>query len=214
MMSVRFSTSSRFTALLISGLLSAPWLVAAGCAGSAPSAASAQAAPTHAADFFPLAKGWRWAYDVTREGQTVLATYVVIDRQGAEAVVQSGGAEIGYFVGDKGIAHQAGHGAGDYELQEPLQKGATWAVENGRATIVATEQSVTVPAGTFAGCLVVEISRQDPPRVTRTTFAPFVGPVIIEQQVVDATGSGSSTRALLRGMTMPGADVFAPPPVR
>jgi len=182
-----------------------------GCAGQTPGPAKPATTATHASDFYPLAKGWRWAYDVERDGQTVLATFAVVSREGAEATVLSGDAEIRYHVSEQGVAHAAGHGAGDYELREPVAQGTTWPVEGGHATITATGQTATVPAGTFPGCIVVEISRQEPPRVTRTTFAPFLGPVLIDQQVVDPAGGASHTRAVLRGVTQPGADPFASP---
>jgi len=187
-------------------------LASAACSGPKPSVATPATASAHASDFYPLTKGWRWAYDVERDGQTVLATFAVAERQGALATVLSGDAEIRYYVSDQGVAHAMGQGAGDYELREPLARGTTWPVEGGHATVVATGETATVPAGIYNGCVVVEISRNEPPRVTRTTFAPFVGPVIIDQQVVDPAGGAAHTRAVLRGLTQPGSDPFAAAP--
>lgn len=184
----------------------------AACSGPKPPAAAPPAAAAHASDFYPLTKGWRWAYDVERDGQTVLATFAVAERDGALATVLSGDAEIRYFVSEQGVAHAMGQSAGDYELREPLARGTTWPVEGGHATVVATGETASVPAGIYNGCVVVEISRNEPPRVTRTTFAPFIGPVIIDQQVVDPAGGAAHTRAVLRGLTQPGSDPFAAAP--
>jgi hypothetical protein len=65
-----------------------------------------------------------------------------------------------------------------------------------------------VPAGRYDGCIVVEESRLDPPRLVRTTYAPGIGPVAIEYLVHDPATAQFQTalRASLRGATPPGKD--------
>jgi len=47
------------------------------------------------------------------------------------------------------------------------------------------------------------VTRTDPVRITRTTFAPDVGPVALEMQVQDGARFLTTTRARLRAVTRP-----------
>ncbi len=91
-------------------------------------------------------------------------------------------------------------------MKNPVATGTEWPVAGGRARITAVAQSVTVTAGRFDDCVVVEATRTDPPRVVRTTFAPGVGPVIIELQIHVGGEMTTVTRATLRAVTRPGQD--------
>ncbi len=99
-------------------------------------------------------------------------------------------------------------GVGDYVLKNPLTKDATWPVAGGTARVVSTGEEVTVDAGHFYDCAVVEVTRTDPPRLARTIFAPDVGPVVIEVQVQQDGKYVVTTRARLRSATKPGDDPF------
>ncbi|HTB57011.1 MAG TPA: hypothetical protein VLC06_04015, partial [Polyangia bacterium] len=59
----------------------------------------------------------------------------------------------------------------------------------------------------FLGCIVIEVTRTDPVRVTRTTFAPDLGPVMLEMQVQDGAKFTTTTRARLRAVTRPGETI-------
>jgi hypothetical protein len=95
------------------------------------------------------------------------------------------------------------------DLRNPIAKDATWPVAGGTARVVSTTEEVTVDAGHFYDCAVVEVTRSDPPRLARTIFAPDVGPVVIEVQVQQDGKYVVATRASLRSATKPGDDPFA-----
>jgi hypothetical protein len=162
-----------------------------------------------AADFYPLTPGWKWAYDVEKDGMNILATYAVLERNGDTAVVQAGDDRLTYAVTAEGIAQMDGGMLGDYVIKNPVQVGAEWAVAGGRAHIASVTADFKMDSGEhYLGCLVVEVTRTDPVRVTRTTFAPDVGPVLLEMQVQEGEGPGQRlttvTRARLRAVTRPG----------
>ena len=186
------------------------WLAFAGaCASSGSPGASAPRKNLTAADYYPLASGWKWAYDVEKDGTNILATYVVLERNGDVASVQAGDEQLTYAVTADGVAQKDGGAVGDYVIKNPLKLGAEWPVAGGRAKIVATDQEITLePAGKFDGCVVVEVTRTDPVRIVRTTYAPDVGPVALELQVQDGQRFVTSTRARLRAVTKPGEEAL------
>ena len=67
---------------------------------------------------------------------------------------------------------------------------------------------MTVPAGTYTNCAVVEEFRTSPDRVLRTIYAAGIGPVSVEYQVHNPLVGRFETplRASLRGVTRPGGD--------
>ncbi len=159
-----------------------------------------------AADFYPLAPGWKWAYDVEKDGINILATYAVLERNGDTAVVQAGDERLTYAVTPEGVAQKDGGMLGDFIIKNPVQAGAEWMVDGGRAHIVSVSADFKMDSGEhYLGCLVVEVTRTDPVRVTRTTFAPDVGPVMLEMQVQEGQGQKFTTltRARLRAVTRP-----------
>lgn len=75
----------------------------------------------------------------------------------------------------------------------------------GRAHLASVTADFKLDSGEhYFGCIVVEITRTDPVRVTRTTFAPDLGPVMLEVQVQDGAKFTTITRARLRAVTRPG----------
>jgi hypothetical protein len=178
-------------------------LLAAACATSGPSRPAAPP-PEQAAAYYPLEPGWKWAYAIEQGGQIVLATYVVLDRVGQTVAVQAGDDRIHYELRPDGIVRKEALGVDDYLIKGPVRAGATWQVSGGTAKVVATNETVQLDAGRFEGCAIVEERRRSPERVTRTTFAPGIGPVRIE---VDVEGAPPErVRAVLRGYTKPGQD--------
>jgi hypothetical protein len=188
----------------IATVLLASVLAGAGCATGAASV-SAPRRDLRAADYYPLATGWKWAYDVEKDGMNILAIYSVLERTGEVAVVQNGVERLTYTVTGEGIAQTDEGAIGDYVIKNPVTLGAEWAVAGGRAKIVAVDKEMVLePAGKFTGCVVVEVTRTDPVRVVRTTYAPEVGPVAVEVEVQDGQRFVTATRALLRALTRPG----------
>jgi hypothetical protein len=157
-----------------------------------------------AADYYPLGTGWKWAYDVEKEGVNILATYAVLERTGDTAVVQAGDERLAYAVTADGVAQKDGDRMGDYVIHNPVQVGAEWPVEGGRARITSVTADFQLDSGEhYLGCAVVEVTRNDPVRISRTTFAPDLGPVMLELQVQEGQKFVTITRARLRAVTRP-----------
>jgi hypothetical protein len=158
-----------------------------------------------AADYYPLADGWKWAFDVEQDGTNILATYVVVERKEAVAVIQAGNERLTYVVTPDGVAQFDGNAIGDYVIKNPIRQGAEWPVAGGRARIASVDETLNIESvGRYAGCVTVEVTRSDPARVTRTVFAPDLGPVALEMQVQEGAKFVTTTRARLRAVTKPG----------
>jgi len=188
-----------------------------GCATASSSVSSgASGKPLGAGDYYPLSPGWKWAYDLVKDDQPMLATYAVLERTPDTAIVQAGEERLAYAVTPDGIARKEGVATGDFLIRNPIALGAAWPVVGGSAKIAAVGQTITVPSGdVYTDCVVVETLRADPARLSRTTFAPGVGPVVVEMQVQQQQGGRFVTtlRATLRAVTKPGEDPFAGPAV-
>ena len=182
------------------------------CASSPPGPAVSPARSTTAADYFPLDAGWKWAYELDRGGQHMLAVYTVLERLPDGAIVQAGDERISYAVTPQGIAMKDGPVVGDFMLKNPVVLGATWNVAAGTAKVVSVDKTVSGPSGDYKNCVVVEMLRREPNRMSRTTFAPGVGPVEIEVQVESQGKFVTTTHATLRGATKPGQDPLAVAP--
>jgi hypothetical protein len=183
-----------------------------GCATTSPAPATGGPPPDDAAAYYPLVRGWSWAYNVERDGDTLLLIQSVLDRSGDTAVVQAGDQRLSYALDRDGIARREGLRTSDYVLRSPVRAGASWPIEGGEAKVIAVGQTVTVPGGTFPQCATVEESRTNPQRINRTAYCAGVGPVTIEVQVHDPlTGQFKlEMRAALRGVTRPGEDPLGP----
>lgn len=207
----RMLTASRFLASASLASVLVAIATSAGCATAPTAAARAPAQPTVAADYYPLEPGWKWAYEVERDGDRILAVYAVLERTPDTAVIQAGEERMTYAVTGAGIAQKEGAASGDFVLKNPIALGAEWPVTGGSARVAAVDQTVTVLSGDYARCVVVETLRSDPPRLTRTTYAPGVGPVALEVQVQDQGRFVTTLRASLRGLTKPGEDPLGAP---
>jgi hypothetical protein len=184
--------------------------VGSGCASTpVSSAAAAPQKPGSASDYFPLDAGWKWAYDLDRSGEHMLAVYQVMERVLDGAIVQAGEERISYAVTPEGVAQKDGSVVGDFVLKNPIAPGAGWPVFAGTAKVIAVDQKISVPSGDYTGCVVVETLRHDPNRLSRTTFARGVGPVAIEVQIESEGRFVTTMRASLRGTTKPGEDPLA-----
>ena len=127
------------------------------------------------------------------------------------AVIQAGDERLTYVVTPDGVAQFDGGAIGDYVIKNPIKQGAEWAVAGGRARIAAANEEVNIESvGRYAGCVVVEVTRTEPARVTRTVFAPDLGPVALEMQVQEGQKFVTKARARLRAVTKPG-DLLAMP---
>jgi len=154
-----------------------------GCASSQARIGAATPASSSALDYYPLLPGWGWAYEIEREGTTVLALYSVAERRQEVAVIKHGEERIEYALLPDGIARREGSRPGDYILKPPLRAGSAWPVSDGTATVAEAGKTVTLASGSYRDCAVVEEVRRDPNRVTRTTYCRDAGPVEIEMRV-------------------------------
>jgi hypothetical protein len=193
------------------------WLMMASCATAPPATPTAEAPPPDdARQYYPLELGWKWAYDVQRGNEPILAVYSVRARQDSRVELQAGEETIRYEVTADGIARSQSSGeeadkrapSTDYILRSPIRVGNRWPITDGLATITAVGQTVTVPAGTFTNCVTVEEAREGPSRLVRTTYAPGVGPVSLDSlvQIPGRSTYESTLRASLRGVNRPGED--------
>ncbi len=183
-----------------------------GCAAAPPKPNSVSAPPESALAYYPLAVGWKWAYDLEKDGQQILAIYSVLESNADGAIILIGDEHLAYSVSPEGIARRENDRAADFILKSPVTAGAQWAIADGKARILSVGETVTVAAGTFTNCATVEEVRLNPNRLVRTTFAAGIGPISLEYQINDpATGQLQiAMRASLRGVTKPGEDPLGP----
>ncbi len=154
----------------------------AGVRPASPSAAAAAQDPTA---YFPLAVGneWSWVDRSPRMGAgTPKQRTVRIVSRDAE----------GYFVDDARGALKVAHGCIQDRVRRilcaPFDLDRSWSsivseTSTERYQIAAVGLTVTVPAGTFDGCILVRARNRaaaDAEMILETTYAPGVGPVRIE----------------------------------
>jgi hypothetical protein len=144
------------------------------------------------ADYFPLAVGNRWTFLDRSPGQAggTRRTIKIVER-----------APDGFFVDDaRGALRVEGDCLRDRVrrlLCAPLQPGHSWTSVVGpsateRYEIAGAGETVTVPAGTFAGCVRVrsQVRAGSVDGVAELTYAPGVGPVRLETfAVVDGVAT-------------------------
>ena len=158
---------------------------AIGCAGGGPASGTRPAATSAAAepaDFFPLAVGHRWTF-LDRSPQAAepsRRTVTILSRD-----------PQGYYLDDQRGALRADHDCLQDRARRllcaPIEVGRTWTSVVGpsvteRYEIAGVEEMVTVPAGTFRGCVRVrsQVRAAGVEQVAELTYAPGVGPVRLE----------------------------------
>lgn len=77
-------------------------------------------------------------------------------------------------------------------LKLPPTAGASWKNENGRYAITSVDEIVTVPAGTFTGCIEVTHWTADGNVMVVTLYAPGIGMVQREERFPILAGIGSA----------------------
>src|SRR5258707_13641937 len=75
-----------------------------------------------AADYYPLAEGWKWAYDLEKDGEKILGIYSVVERSEGGATILAGTEKLTYSVTPQGIAQMDSGGGADYVLKNPPAK--------------------------------------------------------------------------------------------
>lgn len=129
---------------------------------------------------YPLEVGRSWTFQVKRPGgeTTTTVTRVAAVEDGAVVMV-SGDVSYRYVLRDDGLWRPSQQA---YLLKAPIEEGASWpGAVGGTVKVLSTDETVTVPAGTYAHCVVVEENVPEARLVQRHTFCPDVGPVRLEQ---------------------------------
>jgi hypothetical protein len=171
-----------------------------GC-GSPAESKTAAAAPVADASpemerYLPLEDGTVFSYDThseLRNAQGLLIVQVSRPRTGRVDLRMGSRTERLQFVPD-GIAYVEG----GYLLKAPLTKGSTWRSRTGVVRIENTEETATVPAGKFEGCLrTIEESHDAAlPRTVASVYCPHVGLVMVAVDGMTAEGHDRETAVL------------------
>ena len=181
--------------------------LAAGCA-HAPAGPIASAAAPRPADFFPLAVGNEWVY-VDRSpalpaGGAAPQRVVRIVERSADGFFRD--SERGELRADADCLRDRQRRL----LCAPIRAGNGWVSVTGvsateRYEIVAVDERVETPAGTFAGCVRVRAHLRAGPsaeNVLELTYAPGVGPVRIETFAVVEGKTAAQVRAELKSHSL------------
>ncbi len=139
--------------------------------------------------FFPLVDGNAYHYETISlgdeaksSGGMLMARVHRSSPTSGELRLPSGTRHIEYA--NDGVVSVSTTGGRTYVLKVPLVASSIWPGEHGGQTrITAVDVAVTVPAGSYSGCLTTEELRggDSPMRVT-TTYCPDIGIVALEAQ--------------------------------
>ncbi len=185
----------RARAMVSVAALTALALFVGACAGTEEETVTV-AAPTGIHDFYPLAEGARWAYLIRTDRGDAFTIFMAREvAPGQFDVAAQGGEPRRYELRDDGIYMPEVEG---WLLRGPIAVGTRWSGAGGRAErITAVDQTVTVPAGTFEGCLRVESEPNDAGFRTTTDYCPHVGAAYLEH-VTRLEISGAEVRVVGR----------------
>jgi hypothetical protein len=147
--------------------------------------------------WYPLDVGNTWSFTVreVKGGPAILIVTKVVAFDGQLALLQTGTAESTLRVTPDAIVREP---SGSVLLRVPPKLGDKWAGATGSAIeITKTDVALTTEAGRFEGCVeTTELFGGDDMRITRTTFCPEVGPVML-----DVRPAGLSADAVPQGET-------------
>ena len=180
-------------------------LLSMGTALGACSSPPAAQAPAPAADtdakpelerYLPLEDGTVFSYDTQSEQRNahgLLIVQVSRPRTGRVDLRMGSRTERLQFVPD-GIAYVEG----GYLLKVPLAKGSTWRSRTGMVRIESTDETASVPAGKFEGCLrtVEEVKDAGLARTVSSLYCPHVGLVMVDVNGMTPEGHDRETAVL------------------
>jgi hypothetical protein len=181
-----------------SAALRAVAMLLAGCAAQAQAHPPTTSASTAGiARYLPLEDGTIFAYETHTlpggEGGLLVLEVRRHTRDSAELVVAGRARRL--MLTPDAIAHAGG----GFLLREPLSAGAEWQGDFGHVRVTRVETSVTVPAGTFAGCVetVEVLATREGEKRTTTSFCPGVG-IALRETEVEQGGEHQSERIALK----------------
>lgn len=175
-------------------------LALSACATSSETTKKKTEAAKSAGDFYPLAIGTTWSYEVKLLGETRQIEVSTLKKNDDGYVEDSTGAQ--FLVDSFGVRDQK-----RYLLRNPIAAGTKWtnvvsvsSVEN--YEILAADQPCDAPAGQWEGCVVVESRnrvQEGVVLVNEMTFAPGVG-IVRLSTVLESNGKQipQSTLALMK----------------
>lgn len=144
--------------------------------------------------YFPLEDGRLYQYATLEGGETGMLVAKVHRVDATHGELRLSNATKRFVYTEGGVAYDGGA----IILKAPLDVGASWPGEHGGVTrIVSTSTSMTVPAGTYAGCIQTAEEGGRGAKYT-TTYCPGVGMVLLEV----STSSGEA-RAALKSYGLP-----------
>lgn len=141
--------------------------------------------------FFPLTDGTIYTYQTeTDRGPDMFM--VRVRRVGSDSALLLTGSNVRSLTIKPDSIHRAG---GGFVLQAPLSKGTSWQGDRGTVRVVDDNHQVTVPAGSFKGCVltVEEIGGDARGRIT-TSFCPEVG--IVRMVVEEWHGADQASQTI------------------
>lgn len=176
-----------------------PLLLLWGCSAPAPAPKASTAAPAARglARYLPLEDGTVFSYATTIEPSGERGLLVLEIRRPrpelAELVVAGRAQRLSVTAG--AVAHVAG----GFLLREPVAAGSTFRGDFGLVRVTGIDQTVTVPAGTFAGCIetVEEATSNEGFKRTKTAFCPGVG-ITLRETDAEQEGTHATERIALK----------------
>ncbi|HEX4338527.1 MAG TPA: hypothetical protein VH062_21630 [Polyangiaceae bacterium] len=188
-----FIEATSFVAVIASAVLTA---CQPATAAKAPVAAPSKDAMPEIERYLPLENGTVFSYDTQSEQSSahgLLIVQVSRPRTGRVDLRMGSRTERLQFVPD-GIAYVEG----GYLLKTPVAKGTTWRGRTGTVHIESTEETATVPAGKFDGCVrtVEEAKDSGLSRTISQVYCPHVGLVMVDVEGMTAEGHNRETAVL------------------
>jgi len=168
-------------------------LAEAACGGAKPPAEDPvirigdETKTSEAVTFMPLEHDTVFSYDTQTDAGEKGILVLQVSRPRGERVDLKVGSHVERLQIDSlGIAYVQG----GYLLKSPLTAGATWRSKAGTVRVDAVDQAVTVPAGTFKGCLRTVEESRDPTasKVVRSVYCPHVGLVSLDVEGTSDSG--------------------------
>lgn len=169
--------------------------LASACVTTPDKPAAAKREPT-AGDFYPLALGTTWTYEVQLLGETRTIDVKMLKVTDEGFVEDSTGAQ--FLVDAYGVRDQK-----RYLLRNPVAPGTKWnnvvSVQSVESyEIIGTNQPCDAPAGTWEGCVIVQSRnrvQEGTTLVNEMTFAPGVG-IVRLSTVIESNGKQIPQSAL------------------
>jgi hypothetical protein len=138
-------------------------------------------------DFYPLAKGSVWSYQITsfetdHFGVKAISAMRVTGEKNGEFFIEQGDKKFSYKLDASGLFKSK---SGAYLLREPLAQGETWEVDlgsglKGTARITEKPARVAVLDRTYENCVVIEETYKGVARLV-SYYCPGTGLVKLEE---------------------------------